>query len=68
MSPEKFKALRLLRGMSQDQFAKALGYNSVTMISRKEGGKARITRQDEIIIDFFTGRDPAQYLQEVLKK
>lgn len=50
MNVEQFKGARTTLGMTQQDFAVALGYTQGTMISRKEVGTANITRADEIII------------------
>lgn len=50
MTTKQFKDARELLGMTQQDFAVALGYTMGTMISRKELGVATITRADEIII------------------
>ena len=50
MTQQQFKEARAELGMSQQDFAIALGYKTFVAISRKENGAATITASDEIII------------------
>jgi transcriptional regulator with XRE-family HTH domain len=57
MTPAELRAIRIEAGLSQKSFAEALGYSSFEAINRKESGKYKISRQDEIIIAMKFGRE-----------
>lgn len=53
MTAKQFKEIRILLGLTQTEFAKAIGYKSFATICRKEAGKVSITNQDIITINFL---------------
>lgn len=50
MNRHEFKAFRKQKGWSQKEMAEKLGYKNQSIISYKETGKAKIDKQDRLII------------------
>ena len=60
---ERIRDLRIARGMSQDDLAKAMGYSDRSMITKIEGGKVDISQKKIVAFAEILGTTP-RYLMD----